>query len=145
MNYPKSIQRKMDELTAEGRSYKLVGDLSGWRFEWIGRQPKRKRAECGARCRDGSPCECQIEGAKRCKRHGGLSTGPKTVEGRGRLSAANSRRKGLRYAKKMQKDAGRENAKREEFNAKIVSGAQRLLSNDIREIAQRELERREDR
>ncbi len=42
---------------------------------------------CGARTRSGRPC--RHPGTKRngrCRRHGGLSTGPKTVEGRARSS-----------------------------------------------------------
>jgi len=40
---------------------------------------------CGARTKrfGGRPCLCQpVKGKRRCKYHGGLSTGPKTPEGR---------------------------------------------------------------
>jgi hypothetical protein len=38
---------------------------------------------CGARTRKGTPCSAQkIPGRKRCKWHGGLSTGPRSCEGR---------------------------------------------------------------
>ncbi len=54
------------------------------------------RPTCGARCRDGHACEapavrCASTGAARngrCRMHGGLSTGPRTVEGRARVAAA---------------------------------------------------------
>lgn len=54
------------------------------------------RPQCGARCRDGHPCEAPAvwstsTGAPRngrCRMHGGLSTGPRTVEGRARVAAA---------------------------------------------------------
>jgi hypothetical protein len=49
---------------------------------------------CGARCRDGHACRAKAawDGIRpyngRCRLHGGLSTGPRTQEGRDRLSAA---------------------------------------------------------
>jgi hypothetical protein len=59
--------------------------------------PKRERPRYGARCRDGSPCEAPavwdmrlerpVNG--RCRMHGGLSTGPKTEEGRRRIAESN--------------------------------------------------------
>lgn len=43
----------------------------------------RRLARCGAKTkRSGKPCRMKpIEGRKRCKFHGGMSTGPKTLEG----------------------------------------------------------------
>ena len=44
---------------------------------------------CGARTRSNSPCaKYPIKGKRRCRLHGGLSTGPKTAEGRARIAAA---------------------------------------------------------
>ena len=44
---------------------------------------------CGAKTRSGKPCEkFPLASKRRCRPHGGLSTGPKTVEGRGRIAAA---------------------------------------------------------
>jgi hypothetical protein len=38
----------------------------------------RCRIPCGARCRDGHPCQRKnVSGKRRCPNHGGLSTGPK--------------------------------------------------------------------
>ncbi|WP_414717199.1 HGGxSTG domain-containing protein [Tahibacter sp.] len=38
---------------------------------------------CGARTRNGGPCNAsKIPGRKRCKWHGGLSTGPRTAAGK---------------------------------------------------------------
>lgn len=51
---------------------------------------------CGAKTRAGTPCKCRalyING--RCKLHGGLSTGPKTAEGKKR-AAENGLKKHLR-------------------------------------------------
>ncbi len=46
-------------------------------------------SRCGARTRSNSPCaKYPIKGKHRCRLHGGLSTGPRTVEGRARISAA---------------------------------------------------------
>ena len=51
------------------------------------------RVRCGAKTRKGTPCRAQSEpGRRRCKLHGGLSTGPKTVEGRRRIAEAQRRR-----------------------------------------------------
>ena|GEM_PF-2388226 len=44
---------------------------------------------CGAKTRSGRPCaKYQMSGKRRCRLHGGLSTGPKTAEGRARIAAA---------------------------------------------------------
>lgn len=56
------------------------------------RAHRRSRPACGARCRDGHACRARVvwsrgdDGAPveaaRCRLHGGLSTGPRTAEGR---------------------------------------------------------------
>ena len=64
------------------------------------RQPKRHRPFCGARCRDGRPCRARavwlVGESKprngRCRMHGGLSTGPRTPEGRAAIAESNRRR-----------------------------------------------------
>ena len=44
---------------------------------------------CGARTRSNSLCaKHPIKGKRRCRLHGGLSTGPKTREGKARIAAA---------------------------------------------------------
>lgn len=52
----------------------------------------RQKIKCGARTRRGTPCQCKAirtkRGAMRCRLHGGLSTGPRTIEGRARISEA---------------------------------------------------------
>lgn len=46
---------------------------------------------CGARTRHGTPCQCPALGGKRrCRLHGGRSTGPKTLEGLARIRVANT-------------------------------------------------------
>ncbi len=48
-------------------------------------QPMPKK--CGAKTRAGGTCQCKpIPGKRRCKFHGGLSTGPKTQEGKARCA-----------------------------------------------------------
>jgi hypothetical protein len=48
-----------------------------------------ERVPCGARRRrDGQPCEAlSVPGKRRCKWHGGCSTGPRTPEGKARALA----------------------------------------------------------
>src|SRR5687768_17268155 len=58
---------------------------------------KRELPLCGARCRDGHPCQaratrdaetgCYVRNG-RCRLHGGLSTGPRPLEGRRRVGEA---------------------------------------------------------
>jgi hypothetical protein len=46
------------------------------------------RGICGAKTRNGHPCRAKSEpGKRRCKWHGGCSTGPRTPEGRARALA----------------------------------------------------------
>ena len=79
------------------------------------RTPKGERPRCGARCRDGHPCQAPAVWDRandrprngRCRLHGGCSTGPRTPDGRrrsregarkgGRVSAER-RRRGLSVA-----------------------------------------------
>lgn len=49
----------------------------------------RYRQPCHAKTRKGHPCRNKSEpGRRRCKFHGGMSTGPKTPEGRERIAEA---------------------------------------------------------
>jgi len=52
-------------------------------------KPKQRRVVCGAkRHRDGKPCQALSEpGKRRCRFHGGRSTGPKTPEGKAKCAA----------------------------------------------------------
>lgn len=53
----------------------------------------RLRVICGAKTRKGTPCRAKSEpGRRRCKFHGGMSTGPKTEEGKARIAEAQRRR-----------------------------------------------------
>ncbi|MBB6243075.1 hypothetical protein HDE79_002533 [Rhodanobacter sp. MP1X3] len=66
--------------------------LPTWAPAYLSRCAARdvtKRAVCGGRRRsDGQPCEAlSVPGKQRCKWHGGCSTGPRTVEGKARVTA----------------------------------------------------------
>lgn len=51
------------------------------------------RQDCGALTRRGMACKLKSEpGKARCRLHGGLSTGPKTTEGKARIAEAQRRR-----------------------------------------------------
>ena len=53
----------------------------------------RRRVRCGAKTRKGTPCRNKSEpGKRRCKFHGGLSTGARTPEGIERIRDAQRRR-----------------------------------------------------
>lgn len=57
------------------------------------RIPKSERPFCHAKRRDGHKCKARVvPGRTRCRMHGGLSTGPKTEEGRERIRESNRRR-----------------------------------------------------
>jgi hypothetical protein len=47
-----------------------------------------KAPRCGAKTRKGTPCLCPAMKNGRCRLHGGLSTGPKTVAGIERIRQA---------------------------------------------------------
>lgn len=65
------------------------------------------RPKCGAKCRDGHACQAPAvwDHEKdrprngRCRMHGGLSTGPRTVEGRRRLSILATQREAAKRAR----------------------------------------------
>jgi hypothetical protein len=54
---------------------------------------RRDRPSCAAQTRKGAPCLARVvPGKRRCRLHGGLATGPTTVEGKARIAAAQRRR-----------------------------------------------------
>ena len=53
----------------------------------------RQEGRCGARTRKGTPCQAKGRlNGRRCKLHGGMSTGARTEEGRTRIAEAQRRR-----------------------------------------------------
>jgi hypothetical protein len=69
-----------------------------WKFERLPTPRKKQRPACNAVCRDGHNCRARVvvrkDGtlANRCRLHGGLSTGPRTEEGRAAIIESNRRR-----------------------------------------------------
>ena len=74
-----------ERLAAEARRREIDQQIADW--------ASRRRVTCGAMTRKGTPCRMKSEpGKRRCKYHGGRSTGPKTAEGRARIAEAQRRR-----------------------------------------------------
>ena len=72
------------------------GALARWRERQDGRlatEAAKRRVTCGAKTRKGNPCRNASEpGKRRCKFHGGRSTGAKTPEGKARIAEAQRQR-----------------------------------------------------
>jgi hypothetical protein len=89
---------KMAKLLAMEDEVRLLGDPV---------TPKARRPRCGAKCRSGKPCQApavwdyDLDSPRngRCRMHGGLSTGPKTEEGK-RRSREGARRGGRKSAER---------------------------------------------
>src|SRR6185295_3021689 len=81
-----------------------------------------KAPRCGARNRRGTPCQCPaIRGRKRCRLHGGKSSGAKTKAGIQRIRAANWK-DGSRSAR-LKAEAKRQAAQEErQIFAELTSG-----------------------
>lgn len=73
----------------EGRSIDYYNANGRFKLK-IGKQPKRLQMRCGAKTRTGMPCKMRgVPGKRRCRLHGGLSTGPRTPEGRAKIAESN--------------------------------------------------------
>ena len=92
------VLRALDALDAAARRIPLA----------VLRPRRTARPRCGARCRDGHPCAAAVvvqrtdDGvryAARCRMHGGLSTGPRTPEGRRRALDALARGRAARWSR----------------------------------------------
>ena len=70
--------------------------LAEARARWAAREAAaraRRRVLCGALTRKGTPCRALSEpGRRRCRFHGGRSTGLRTPEGKARIAEAQRRR-----------------------------------------------------
>jgi hypothetical protein len=86
-----------------GRYLKLIRDCAEaeaedaaarqWRKDQKQRMQKKAHPLCGAVTRGGSACKAKaVPGKRRCRLHGGLSTGPKTQTGREAIAESNRRR-----------------------------------------------------
>lgn len=64
----------------------------------------RRAPRCGAKNRRGLPCQCAaMRGKRRCRLHGGLSTGPRTPEGLERLRRSRTKHGWYSQAAKAQR------------------------------------------
>jgi hypothetical protein len=53
----------------------------------------KQKTKCGAHARStGLPCQAKALANGRCKNHGGLSTGPRTVEGKKAIAESTAKR-----------------------------------------------------
>jgi hypothetical protein len=82
-----ALKRLERQVEKRGRP-RARGNLGGATTHPHWRQPKRERPRCGAKTRKGTPCQrLPIDGKKRCRNHGGLSTGAKTAKGKACVTA----------------------------------------------------------
>lgn len=72
----------VEVMTALSRVYREM------EHDAIREKRKEPARRCGARTRKGLPCIRKARENGRCPNHGGLSTGPKTAEGRQRIAEA---------------------------------------------------------
>lgn len=86
-----------DELQSALRTIRARCGALKWHDDWSPQKIRRKdRPRCGAMTRAGAPCQAPAVWDRerdealngRCRRHGGLSTGPKSQEGRQRAIEA---------------------------------------------------------
>jgi transcriptional regulator with XRE-family HTH domain len=70
--------------------------MTQWRArqaDKLAKEAAKRRVTCGAKTRKGNPCRNESEpGKRRCKFHGGRSTGAKTPEGRARIAEVQRQR-----------------------------------------------------
>ena len=79
----------------------------------------KKKVKCGAYARStGQPCKAKALANGRCKNHGGMSTGPKTPEGRNAIAEATRKRM----------SAGQRKRVLEGFYAWLEGGGREVLS-----------------
>lgn len=89
----------------------ILSQTLSYSFERLPTVPKSERPKCGARTRAGAACKARVclkrDGtpAKRCRLHGGRSTGPKSQAGRDAIGESNRRRKVEREARVIAQDA----------------------------------------
>ena len=88
----------------------------------------RQKLKCGAHARStGHPCQAKALANGRCKNHGGMSTGPKTLEGR--QAIAQSTRQRMTSGQRM----------------RVLAGFYRWLEGGGREMLSRLAKNREKR
>lgn len=76
----------------EGREARAQGVPLGYHDDYRPYVDQGGEVRCAARCRDAHPCKRKGLGAgHRCPNHGGMSTGPRTPEGKRRSLEALAR------------------------------------------------------
>lgn len=79
----------------------------------------KTKIKCGAYARStGQPCKAKALANGRCGRHGGLSSGPKTLEGR----------KAIAEATRQRMASGQRERALEGFNSWLAAGGREMLS-----------------
>ena len=92
LNLRAYAMRKIGEVLPLPEEPAALRARTGWAFSLIAARftppiPRPRRQRCGAKTRKGTPCAAKpLPGKHRCKFHGGMSTGPKSDEGRARIS-----------------------------------------------------------
>jgi hypothetical protein len=84
--------RRVQDITRRDIACSSTGSRRSSRGRLLNGNPPgdfMKAQGCGSRTRRGTACQCPaIRGRRRCRLHGGRSTGPRTPEGRKRVLAA---------------------------------------------------------
>ena len=85
-----AVHARVDESAQPRRVDKLREgvELQRWLWQRAYAMKRDSRMVCGARRRgDGQPCQAlSAPGKRRCKWHGGCSTGPRTAEGKAKCA-----------------------------------------------------------
>jgi len=90
----------------------------------------RINIKCGAYARStGHPCQAQALANGRCKNHGGMSTGPRTAEGRKAIGEATAKRMA----------SGQKERALEGFQAWLNTGGRKYLSDLAKQRFKRSL------
>lgn len=95
--YNTSTRARVGEVLPESPKITLSPDRQQERLDRVNAKVKAMAANfrqpCEAMTRKGTPCRNLSEpGKRRCKFHGGMSTGPKTPEGKARIAEAQRQR-----------------------------------------------------
>jgi hypothetical protein len=97
----------VDVLIGKVRQVRVKASDGSTRFEYRRWQDTKRMKRllaidwktCDAKTRKGTPCKRRpISGRRRCRNHGGLSTGARTPEGRARIAESNRRRAAIKRA-----------------------------------------------
>jgi hypothetical protein len=93
------VRMRRASKAARGAHWQAIKVARGRASEERARLRELRNKPCGARTRAGHPCQRKGLGkGGRCPNHGGMSTGPRTPEGRARISASLAARWAARRA-----------------------------------------------